>query len=584
MATGSSGKLVDTTFNTKPDDQLNVVDIYNNSSSGIENSFQALYHNANSAFDDFAAIGQSVLGGIGSAVSTFNKAIAAVSTDTSKINSVLRGIKSGNISSLIGLTGGASSGLKQISDIINDSSKAIGGITKTVNSIDSIGNTLKGGLNNTVFLNGVASNVPLARQIKQIIRGVGTIDSNADSLQKSLGKASTILGGDYSSINTVYKGTDNVAASIQKPTKFDTNVTTQQTNELINNIKTISPEISSAITSLPVDTQKALVRGFSNDSVSKGIFVSNNNTVTQTNAQVSADVIKPINSIINSFTGETSDVKVQDGSAVSVLISGVSNIANKAGMKGTFTKITDNIDNQDVIVAAAKPLVVRAIEEGDLDTIIDLSNSKAAKDIGKFSPNLVAGVNYNVQRQDGMSQQEFAPYYESVKRAFNAIDSNWTTYYTGTGKNFVDGTCISSNSFLCDLIEAKLNDNNNTAINNSNRQVVNTKNLNSDSIISVQNNEPVDTFSQDLERQIDTINKEVFVKAAQDGSTIVIPPVPAPAPPAPAPTPSVPILDYSDEPYLLLASVFIDNSVESEIEKHFPYLNERFKVMGTYNR
>lgn len=575
---GTSGKLANTTFETKPDNKLAVVDVYENSSSGIENSFQDAYHKTNSAIDSFASIGSSSL-------SSVNGVLNSITSQANKFNNILNGIRSGNLNSLFNLTGGASSGLKQLNDTLRSVYGTVNNATNLVNNLSNMGNTLKGGLNNNGYLNRLMGNIPLGRQIQDIIRTAGTINSATDSLERSMGRASNILGGDRSSMNSAYYGNFNKADSITTPTRFDSANTTQATQEMLNKFNNISPDISSAVGSLPEATRQALLRGFTDESLSTGVITASGSTATRLSPQVSADVIQPLNNIINSFTNTTtSEIPTQDPSAVAALISGVTNIASSAGMRDTFTTITRDIDNNDVLVSAAKPLITRAIEQGDLDTVIDLSKSKINKDISKFSPNLVESITYNVQRPSEMSQQEFAPYYEDVKTAFQTINPKWDTYTLPNGFYLVNGCSISSNAFLCDLIEACLNERNNTRLNDSNRQVIGSPILPKDSIIKTDTETIKDTFSDELEKEIDKINKDSFNESAEEGETIITPPD-TPDPVDPTPPVEEPIeLVYDNEPFLLLASVYIDNSVQSEIEKHFPYLNERFKIMGTYER
>lgn len=580
MATGSSKKLAPTTFQTKPDNDLAVVDVYENSGGGIENSFQEAYHKVNETFDDFASLGKSAIGKSGSFIDSLNK-------QTSNFNNILNGIKSGNLNSLFNLTGGTSTGLKQLADLVRGARSNITGLTRTVNNIATLGNSLKGGVNNKNFLNRVMNNIPLGRQINDIIQETGRIKQDKASLENSMGRASTILGGDRSSMNTIVNGTRNNAVNVQTPGIFDKAVTTQDTANMINRFAAISPTIGSAIAELPAATQAALTRGFSDDNLNKGLIVTDTGKVSRIGTDVSPEVVNPINKIIDSFTGRPStEAKTQDPGAIAGLISGVSNIASKAGIKDTFTTLTKNITNKEIVAAAAKPLAIRAIEEGDLDTIIDLSKSRASTDLKSFAPTMVESVCLKVLRPEGMSQQQFAPYYETVKEAFEAIDSQWAVYVCGDGFKLVNGAVICSNAFICDIIEALLNERNNKQINPENRQDVNSPILSSEQLTETDIEPPMDSFAADLEKEVDALNKDSYNQFLEDGDTIiVIPETPTPEPENPDPEPDPkPVLDYTNEPFLLLASVFIDNSVHSEIEKHFPELNQRFIEMGTYNR
>lgn len=583
MSKGASSKLADTTFNTKPDNKLAVVDVYENGGSGVENSFQDAYHKAGSDVSKFASIGKTALGGVQSAIQGATGAM-------SNVNRILQGIKSGNLNSLMALTGGTIPGLKQLSDTINNVRSLVGKATGVVNqaknavrAADQMGNGLKGGSNNNSILNRMVGNNPLSHQIKGLIRDVGSLKKNATTMEGTFGRASGVLGGDRSSMNTVVYGSRNKASDVAKPVGRDRPLAPEETEILLSKISEVNPSVASAIAELPKETQNALVRGFNTESFGKGMLAGNAQGVSALNPQASPSVVNPLNRIIDSVGGrESGSVQVQDTEAVSMLISGVTNIASKAGMKNTFSTLTQRVENTDVVVAAAKPLVIRAIEEGDLDMLIDLSQSKAAPELKNFAPSLIAETCYAVLRPEGMSQQEFPSYYKDVKTAFQRIDKDWSTYHCQSGKKLINGASIASNPFLCDLIESVLNDNKNEhsmsgTLGNQGKQP-GTK------LVNTTFEEPIDSFASNLEREIDQLNKDSYQQFIDNGETFVDALDKEEEPPAPTPQgPSAQTLTYVHEPFLLLASVFIDNSVESEMEKHFPYLHERFMAMGTYN-
>ena len=295
MAQGSSGKLADTTFNTAPDDELAVVDVYENESSDVENSFQDEYHKAGGAADSFEDIGKGLQDAAKGGGSIFD----SLTKQAGGLNDILQGLKSGNLNSLTSLVGGSFGGLKQLSDMANQASSLVSGIKNGSNSITSlvgngigkvnsaiqaaksIGNTLKGGLNASTILNSLSNNNSLVKQIQSAIRQVGAVQSNFSSLEHSLGRASSLLGGDRSSANTVSNGFANKASTVEKTKPYDTPVSKEQTKLLVDKLKAINPQVGSAISELPTATQEALVRGFTLEGTSKGLKVG---TDKQTNA------------------------------------------------------------------------------------------------------------------------------------------------------------------------------------------------------------------------------------------------------------------------------------------------------------
>lgn len=586
MSQGSSGKLADTTFNTSPDDKLAVIDVYENESAGVENSFQDEYHKGDSG-DSLPDTGQSPLDSITDGFKQGNDLLDSVKDKANDFNKVLDGLKNGNLDSLNSLTGNSFSGIKQISDAVNQATRAantvVGQATSAINAVTSIGNTLKSGLNAKSVLNRLANNNSLVKQVKDVIRKVGTIDSNIASLESSMGRASKLLGGDKSSQNTAIYGTRNKARDLEVPKPYDLPVSAAQTKVLVDKLKNINPTVGSAISELPPATQAALVRGF-NSEVNKGLIVGDSKKAMQLSPEASKAVIVPLQKIIGTFTPETTQkTVVQDTHAVATLISGVSHIASKAGFKDTFSQITKNVTNKNVILSAAKPLITRAVDEGDMDTIVDLSKSSVYKEIKKVAPDIVRKTCYGAARPEGLGQQGFSSYYKKIKTAFDKIEPDWSTYRLSPTSTLINGACVSSNAFICDLIEATLNERKNSKLTGSNGQNVNDVLNGITSLGTSEDSIHDNTFTDSIENAVDQLNKEAFQKFQETGKGIIALPKDKEVPPTDEV--EVPhVLTYDHEKFLLLASVFIDNSVPSEIERHFPFLHLRFEAMGTYNR
>lgn len=576
MSSGSSGKLAQTTFETKPDDELAVVDVYESGSGGVENSFQDEYHSSDSDENQFADIAASAAGAgsdIMDAISSAMDQAAGALNLANNLNSVLNGLKNGNLGALSALTGGGSPALKGLLDLMRKAN----GVVNTVNNAQNSINRLTGDVNN--IINSLGSNKPLATQLQEAARLAGTIKTNSNNLSSSMNRASNVLGGDKSSVNSIQNGTVVRAQTLENPSSYDNKTSLANKEKALDKVKSINPEIAVCINDLPANTQDALLRGFSDEAINSGMVVQNGSVISKLSPQASQDVIVPLTGIINSFNKEGSISVAQDPDALAVLISGTTHLSSKAGIKNTFTTMTKNIDNKDVIVKAAKPLAIRAINEGDVDIIIELSQSKAAKELNSFSTDLIPQLTKNIKRTQDKSQQDFAPHYKSIKRAFTVINPRWDTYTSINGKTLVNGCCISFNDFICDLIEACINENNNTLINDKNRQSVKNFELKSNTIVKLNPDLVQDDFTDQVQREVEKLNRDTYEKIFGETTMIIEPPD------TPDPTVETPVepiepepLDFTNEPFLLIASVFIDNSVEAEMQKHFPYLSKRFGI------
>ena len=593
MASGASNKLATTTFETAPDNALEVVDVYTSESSGVENSFQDAYHSLSDNFDSLAGQAKSALatvnglagqakGAVSGVTGKVNSALGVVGSikaGVSKFNSVLGGLKRGDLSSLVALTGGTSNGLKQIADVARSVTSGVNQVKSAVNAVSTVAANLKGGINIKGVLGAVESNLPIAKQIRSTIRDVGGIANSVSSLEGSINRASQLLGGDRSSLNTVLSGTLKKSGLMETLGKFDRAITTAQTSNVLNKFSNISSTIGNAIGQLPDAAQTALVRGLSNEAVDRGLILGSGDDLYRTQSEVASVVINPLNKIVDSFTGNTTITNVvQDTGALAGLVSGVTNLASKAGLRDTFSKMTQNITDSGVLQLAAKPLAMRAIEEGDLDMLMDLSKSGAATALTSLAPDIISSTCANVLRPEGLGQQGFAGLYDDVKTAFNAIDPQWSTYATPSGNAMVNGAAIASNPFMCDIIEASLNqaEHNGVVVQN-----VSSPNVTGTQLVPMTLEPEMDVFSAQLadnlaRYQIENAQVDdeadvpviAMARAMEIGAMII------------SGTPK----SFEQEPYMLLGSVYLDNTIDSEIENHFPGLFERFKLMDTFAR
>ena len=578
MSSGSSGKLAQTTFETTPDDELAVVDVYESGSGGVENSFQDEYHSSDNDENQFSDIADSIAGAASDALGALSDVMGMASdalNQANALNNILNGLKNGNLGALNALTGGGSSALKGLSDLLR-------GVNSAVNTATAIGNSVNNtvnSFNNNPLINTVSTNRPLANQIQDALRLAGTIKSNSNSLSNSFGSAAKILGGDKSSTNSVYKGVVVRPQTLETPSSVDNKIALVNKDAALDKIKNINPEIAVCINDLPDTTQDALLRGFSDETINTGLIVENDNNVSRVTGQASSQVVTALSGIVDSFSKDNKKTTVQDPDALAIVISGTAHLASKAGIKNSFVNMTKDIDNKDIIIKASKPLTLRAISEGDIELIVELTRSKAAKELNSFSTDLIPQLTKNVKRSQDKSQQDFAPYYKDIKRAFTTINPHWDTYTTLTGKMLVNGCCISFNDFICDLIEACLNENNNQALNKTNRQTVKNYKLNKNVVTKLNPELVHDSFNDEVQKEVEKLNRDTYTAIFGD-TTMIIPPPDVPDPTVEQPElqePQEPT-DFTNEPFLLIASVFLDNSVEAEMQKHFPFLNQRLSI------
>lgn len=585
----STGKLTDTVFIAGPDDSLGVVDVYDQSGGGVVNSYQEQYHAVGDALDDFLSGANSLAQELKSGLDFINSNLNAI---TNAINSAL-GLGNSiaqQFQSLKNSASGANKNGKSNLDSIKNTLSSLGGIpsisgkkttgilgsngaaakglissatraenlfnpktdTKNNISIARVSDRLSGGLNNE-YRNKSTNNqsISLQETLSNSIVNYGSLSPLANNLSSAINNdLDVILGGDRAAVTSILNPSINRAGTLEKPTKHDNDNGTLTAERLIENLP--HGELLTAIKDLTPQAQDILVRGLNMEKV----YVDNKITVSGSAAIISPQVSEQnknaISNIISSITNGEYEVKSKTSGMNCSVIAGVVHLASKSGFPKPFECIA-KYETHDVMVEVAKPLLKRAVEEGDFEMIKDISFTAVSKEIKAIVPNIISEIKARLKRPDNLSQQEYARYYKVVKDIFINIDVNWATFKSG---NIVaiDATGIAENPFFSDLLEAQLNELKSPELNLSNLQV----------------SYPMDGIDNPTKLLNEIGLGESKIVLDESGNEITIPPKKFTKPEVLKINPE----HYKDEPFLLLGKVFLNNSVDNEIKKHFPYFYE----------
>ena len=604
----ATGKLTDTVFIAGPDDKLGVLDVYEQSSPGVVNSYQENFHDVPSALDDFLSDGLNAAAGVMDFVSSnLNSISDAIESAYGMVNGVIGGVMGavngvmgvvsgvvGTISGAIGAVTGAVSNVvggvvRAVGSAIGNVASVLGGFLelpiKVISGIVGAGSTLAANFVNTVgriekalnvkidfnsvlaigklsdrlsgslntVRNGFTNKKPLsiAELLTRAIVNYGAMDPRSNSLSGSINRdLDRLLGGDRASAVALTRPALNRASTLNHSSAFDQRHSTLSLDTLLSTID--NADLHVAIKDLTPAAQAVLVRGLKQEQVFTGNKIAVNGAASVISPQVSVQNKKAIESIISAVTGDVYPVHTRaEGSQVGVM-SGVVHLASKAGFPKPFTTITKN-QSPTAMVEIAKPLLKRAIEEGDFEMIEDVCSTPVSKSAARIVPQLIQETKVNLKKPQNLSQQEYSNYYMQVKNVFEKVNPNWSKYESGKIKA-VDATGICENPFLADLIEAQLNTMKAPEANLSNTQLAYPKS---------QIDNPTELLNSI------GLPESTFV-TDEDGQEVEVKPIPWKKPELLKLEQS----SFKDEPFLLLGRVFLNSTVDSEIKKHFPYFYE----------
>ena len=591
----STGKLTATVFMAGPEDKLGVVDVYEKASDSIVNSYQEQFHNVMDSLDGFlsgvSGFSKGLKGGLDFINSNLNAINGAINSAYGMVNGVIGKVMSagmgalGSINGIIGSaqravssTMGILNGIAQfpgrtISGILGAGGQLANGFLGTATRIDNLFNPnidfrgvvaigrvsdrLSGGLNNR-YRNRTVTNQSTSLQdtLAASIVNYGSLNPLANNLSSAINNdLDVILGGDRGAITSITRPAIDRVGTLAEPSRYDKNNGTLTPSRLIDNIT--NNDLSSAVRDLTPEAQDILVRGLTEEK----IFANNKVTVAGNagtiSPQVSEQNKEAIANIINTITGGNYEVKSKTDGADCTVIAGAVHLASKAGFPKPFETIAKH-KSPELMIEIAKPLLRRAVEEGDFEMIRDIATTAVSKEIPVIVPNLIKEIKVRLKKPDNLSQQEYARFYKVVKGIFANINPTWTRYSSGK-INAIDATGIALNPFFADLLEAQMNEMKNPELNLGNLQVA----------------YPLDGLDNPTKLLNEIGLPDPIITTDESGNEVIIPPDRYVKPEVLKIDPK----NYKDEAFMLLGKVFLNNTVDSEIKKHFPYFYETMETI-----
>lgn len=388
-------------------------------------------------------------------------------------------------------------------------------------------------------------------------QGVGTI--GGFKLPKGLAKeiaglGAGLLGGNRAALTSSIQGLTSRAKDLLGFSSLDKKIGSFDLAKAATSLANGNMNILSAFGDLPPEFKRAISFGASPESLKRNAVTAIGGTVTRLTRGLDPDAVEPMSRIVNGLTNGATNFTGINRGGQSALISSVSYLGGKMGIPNVFSSISNTIDDKGVLMAAARPLLQRAVATGDLGIVKDIVKSNVKNQITKIVPSVVTGVMGGLKKPEELSQQEYSRYYRDMKNTMNDINPNWSTYErkgSAGGTKVVNASAICSNPFVGDLIRSQMND------------------LRAGAEGNTQSVYPSSGLRSVVVSPLGSSQIEVGVVPPLDPET------------APTAMPSsfvAPVVAdpdaYGDEPYMLLGEVFPGYSVKDELQKHFPDFHE----------
>ncbi len=553
-------KLAKTTYDAGPDDSLLVKDVYEATSSAVVNSYQKQDSGLGDAVDRIPSMNMSsLLSKIKQALDKLKNSLSDKSGSQSDSNSNTPS-SSPNVLTPGGAASAAINGINNLASISNlGSSGTLGAMSNSSAVRNQVANAFgsMGGLSTTV------SNVNKGTKVTTTAPGLSSAISG--SLGNAMGGETAAFAGIANNIlnrNTLVKNDNKKTYN-----DFDTKVGATSLENIANNISDGNLEVLASLSDLPKTFHSDLNGGMIDSQITGNVIAKVGDAITQLNPKDSSAAAAPIVNIVNAITDDKYEAKVVNKGSAAALISATTFIANKLNMPNVFSTIALAVDDESILIEAAKPLLQRALETGDFKTIEDIADTKVAKSIKNIVPAAAETILSKIITPVNLAQQEYSKYYQSIRETLDSIDIDWALYKRGDEK-IINAGQLGNNFYIVDLIRSQLNELMSPRTYLSNIQRVYGENVPFDTDVTsalaalVNSVESITTSG--------VVNTDNIVVTDIDFTEIGDAVNPASDSIKVGTGEDMKVTSFANEPYLLLAGLYLEDTVDECLQRDFP--------------
>lgn len=429
------------------------------------------------------------------------------------------------------------------------------------------------GLNNDDLLGNIpdplqAVEDSLTEDLENLLNEVGQYNEldNFSGLSDQFGSLGSVLGGDMGALTSIL----NVASKLGNfvgYSPFNQIGNGFDLSSVVNQLSNGNTGIFSSIRDLPGSMQGSIGGGFGIDSIRSNVFASVGNTMSRTTYGMDYNGLGPVANICSELTGGSYNAQFTNRGGLAALIAGVSHIGNSFNLPNVFSSIAKTVTDPVVLMAAARPLIQRAAYSGDVDIFRDVAGSSVGPRMGNLVPGIVTSLISNMARPSGLAQQEYPRYYQNLRGSMDTVQPGWNRYER-EGGSVVNATVISSNPFMCDLMQAQMNELMHPDNYLSNLQSVYPERMSYDSSTAVSSVViPTVTGANVVVSPVDSSNVQpvnldpldainLTINGNRDVSYVT--------------ESGAVVQSFDDEPFLMLGQAFKGISVNDDLQKHFP--------------
>lgn len=134
---------------------------------------------------------------------------------------------------------------------------------------------------------------------------------------------------------------------------------------------------------------------------------------------------------VNEYTNNTAMFSFEDLDGMGATISSMVTQGSGLGFDNMFSTLTETIDNPELMCRVVKQTVPNVLKNGDFKTLLDITSSRAGKNIGDLFPNFTSLLTQDYSNKyNGRSSDSPLNYDRLISSLFN-VDQQWDVLTRG---------------------------------------------------------------------------------------------------------------------------------------------------------
>ena len=192
---------------------------------------------------------------------------------------------------------------------------------------------------------------------------------------------------------------------------------------------------------------------FSIPSTAYGSVTTTINGVVSKVAQSDVASMTGVSNMVNSLSGNSYGLSIQDNGAASGLISSLVKTGTSLGLSNVYSTLS-RTQNGYLMSSALRQVLPASLGSGYHRSFMDIASSTTAGLVKQYAPMAVSTVAKNLNLGTSQKEQDLVITHDNIAECFAKVDPSWKTYERN-GETIINGMTVAQSADLKKLNNAK---------------------------------------------------------------------------------------------------------------------------------